>query len=120
MKNLSILLSVLSLPMAIATPVAAEIMTAPSGLGSVRAFPNPWKSNQHSAIGVTIDRLPENAVSTVRIFTIAGELVRTMSGTESVSWDMRNDSGQNVASGIYLYLAQVNGDQRTGKIAVIR
>jgi hypothetical protein len=98
----------------------AEILTAPAGLSTVRAYPNPWRGDRDSAIPLIIDRLPANAVATVKIFTIAGEHVRTLAGTGGVAWDMRNDSGQNVASGIYLYLVQAGAEQKTGKIAVIR
>jgi hypothetical protein len=98
----------------------AEIMTAPMDLNAVRAFPNPWKSDRHSANPLTIDRLPQGSVSTVRIFTISGELVQTLSGTESVQWDLNNSAGSRVASGIYLYMVQTNGQQKIGKIAVIR
>lgn len=90
------------------------------GFGTIRAYPNPWKADQNSRQLVTIDGLPPSAVTSVRIFTIAGEQVRTLSGTQSVQWDLRNGSGENVASGIYIYLLNANGEQHSGKIAIIR
>jgi hypothetical protein len=105
------------------TPIAsaqAEILSVPQDFAQVRAFPNPWRSDRHSAYQMTFDRLPDSAVSSLKIFTISGELVRSLSGTGTIQWDMRNGSGQNVASGIYLYLLTANHQQKTGKIAVIR
>ncbi len=82
----------------------AEILRIQEDLGSTRAFPNPWLANRDTAFPLTFDRLPASAISTVNIFTIAGEHVRTISGTQSVQWDLRNGSGERVASGIYIYL----------------
>ena len=91
-----------------------------SGFGTIRAYPNPSKADQNSKSLVTIDGFPASVVTSVRIFTVAGELVRKLSGTQSVQWDLRNSAGENVASGIYIYLLNANGEQRSGKIAVIR
>ena len=52
----------------------------------------------------------------ISIFNLAGELVRELSGSE---WDGTNQEHQPVASGIYIYLAEADGIERTGKIAVI-
>jgi hypothetical protein len=98
----------------------AEFLSVIQDFNTVRAFPNPWRSDLHSSSPMTFDRLPEAAVTTLRIFTISGEHVRTLSGTQSMQWDMRNDRGDYVASGIYLYLLNANGQQKSGKIAVIR
>ena len=45
---------------------------------------------------------------------IAGEHVRTLTGTQSIQWDLRNSSGERVASGIYIYLLTANNEQKTG------
>ena len=105
----------------VTTPSRADILAlANEDFGHVRAFPNPWRSDIHSAYPLTIDGFPASAVSTVKIFTITGELVRTLGGTQRVQWDLCNDSGRRVASGVYIYLVTANNQQRTGKIAVIR
>ena len=91
-----------------------------ANLSTVRAYPNPWRSDRHSGIPMTFDRLPLN--TDVRIFTISGREVRKLStNTGSVGWDLNNDSGQHIASGVYLYLATNSlGQQTSGKLAVIR
>ena len=101
-------------------PAGSEVLSVSNGLGTIRAYPNPWKADQNSRPYVTIDGLPASAVTSVRIFTISGELVRTLSGTQNVQWDLRNNSGENVASGVYIYLLSINGEKHSGKIAVIR
>jgi flagellar hook assembly protein FlgD len=84
-------------------------------------YPNPCYTNRHYQLifaGLTKD-------VTIRIFNIVGELVRTLekddTGQEK-EWDLRNDAGEKVASGIYIYLVIDNdtGERVTGKLGVIR
>ena len=98
----------------------AQILSVPGTFSNVRAFPNPWRSDLNASVMMTFDGFPSSAVTTLRLFTIAGEHVRTLSGTQSIQWDLRNSSGERVASGIYIYLLTANNEQKTGKIAVIR
>jgi hypothetical protein len=87
----------------------------------VRAFPNPWRSDQHPGRFVTFDQLTEG--TTIRIFSIAAQHVKTLNtqSSTSVQWDLTNENGATVASGIYLFLVTNNaGQQASGKLAVIR
>jgi len=85
-------------------------------LTDVMPYPNPFIIEKGSEI-LTFDRLPYEAK--VRIFTVAGGLVREIkSGSH---WDGRNDGGELVASGIYLFHVQGAAEKSAvGKIAVIR
>ncbi len=99
---------------------APNVELAPE-LGSIRAYPNPWRSDRHSGVQITFDRLSANA--TVRIFTVSAQHVKTLetSNGTSITWDLTNDSGSPVASGIYLYLVTNNaGEKTSGKLAVIK
>ena len=92
--------------------------TAAPGSG-LRVYPNPWRVDQHSGLGVTVDGL--NPGSEVRFFTVSGRWVRTISTVNGVGkWDLTNDIGQRVASGLYMYLATdpAGGDQR-GTLAIV-
>lgn len=85
-------------------------------LSDVVPFPNPFIIENGSEI-LTFDRLPYEA--TVRVFTIAGELVKKIkSGNQ---WNGRTEGGELVASGIYLFHVHgASGESAVGKIAVIR
>jgi ligand-binding sensor domain-containing protein len=85
-------------------------------LTEVVPYPNPFIIEKGSEI-LTFDRLPYEA--TVRLFTVAGGLVREIkSGSQ---WNGRNEGGELVASGIYLFHVQgASGESAVGKIAVIR
>jgi hypothetical protein len=85
----------------------------------VRVFPNPWRADQHSPV-VTVGNLTVN--TQIKIFTVSGRFVKAlpMSST-STTWDLTNDSGEKVASGVYLVLMETDaGDKHTSKLVVIR
>ena len=69
---------------------------------------------------ITFDQMALGA--TVKIFTVSGHLVKTLTpAVNSVTWDLTNDSGDKVASGVYLYLiTDGQGNKARGKLAVIK
>jgi len=94
-------------------PAQADVNTS-------HVYPNPCNLGK-GCTGVTFTRLTLDA--TVRIYTISGELVRTIkksSNMDSVGWDLRNDGGRQVASGLYLYLNEGNGTVKKGKMVIVR
>jgi len=103
-------------------PVVTRItIMAAASFADIRVYPNPWRQDQHSDIGVTFDNLPGG--STVKIFTLSGHAVQTLHAVSTgvVEWNLQNDSGERVASGIYLYLIKdPAGNKTRGKFAVIR
>jgi hypothetical protein len=83
-------------------------------------YPNPC-SLARGCNGVTFTRLTLRA--TVQIFTVSGEKVKHIeksSNIDSVGWDLRNEAGSRVASGLYLYVATGGGTSKTGKIVIVR
>lgn len=90
---------------------------APSA-ADVRVFPNPWRADRPTS-EIHFNGLPSN--STLKIFTISGQWVRTLSVTAgSASWDLKNDRGDMVASGLYIYVAMDNaGSKVRGKLAIV-
>jgi hypothetical protein len=88
--------------------------------GSVRVFPNPWRTDRHPQPLVTFDHLSDD--STVQIFTLSGQFVKKLRAAGSAaSWDLTNDAADRVGSGIYLY-SVTNGLGRVarGKLAILR
>jgi hypothetical protein len=86
-----------------------------SNLEHVGVVPNPYKESAQwdpapNRRRIHFIHLP--AGSTVRIYTAAGELLRTLTQNPNANpggvngdleWDMKNDSGKTVVSGIYIY-----------------
>lgn len=96
--------------------LAADITTNLSG---AKAYPVPFKpANGDTAI--TFDNLAAN--TTIKIYTIMGEVVKTIrvDGQTTVAWDVKNDNGANVASGVYVYQIKNAYSEKRGKLMVIR
>jgi hypothetical protein len=85
------------------------------------AFPNPTDSSATVRFS-----LPERARVTVVIHDVAGRVVRRLmdgempEGDGEVVWDGRDDSGHDVASGLYFYRVESWRQGRTGKLALLR
>jgi predicted MPP superfamily phosphohydrolase len=86
-----------------------------------QSFPNPAQA------GTTIRfvlAFPANV--RIDVFDIAGRRVRTLTnkeyqaGESEVPWDLKNEDGLGVASGVYFYRLQTAGQSIAKKLAVIR
>jgi hypothetical protein len=114
---------------------SAVFPTSAADMGSadnVLVVPNPYvegagwdlKPNPTDPTGTKIafTRLP--MASTVRIFTLAGDLVETLvpedqdAGTNY--WDLISRNGQDIVSGIYLYSVESPTGSTIGKFVVVR
>lgn len=96
---------------------------AQDDLSAAHVFPVPFiPSKGHTQI--TFTRL--TAKVTIRVYTISGELVKTLTkdsgASDEISWfPVVNDRGQSVASGVYIYhLHSTDGKTRLGKLMVIK
>jgi len=88
---------------------------------SVQVYPNPWRSDKHSGHpSITFAGLISG--TTIKLFTVSGHKVKELhTDVPSIPWDLTNDSGDKVASGIYLYvITDSAGDKVKGKVAVIK
>lgn len=84
-------------------------------IDEVIAFPNPFVI----ASSDDLLRFNFNRPGDVRIYTVAGDLVRTVRVNEG--WDGRNDGGVDVASGVYLYIiTDDEGNVGRGKVLLVR
>lgn len=93
----------------------------------INVFPNPYYAQNLGTLDplqghVTFTHLPERA--TIRIFTLAGDLVRTIEHHDPSTlerWDLRNQAGTPVASGIYLvHVAMPGLGEKVLKLAVFQ
>ena len=93
-------------------------LTLESGLDRVTLFPNPAFASMH---GVTLAGLPPVPCS-IRIFTVAGQIVRVLKhdGQSPVCrWDMLNEAGRPVASGMYIVHLETETESRVLKLGVV-
>ena len=88
-------------------------------LQDIKVYPNPFRPLKGHK-GVIFNGLTD---AKIRIFTITGELIREgqVIGEGYWLWDGKNENGEEVARGIYIYLITDNaGNKKVGKIAVIK
>ncbi|HON55735.1 MAG TPA: hypothetical protein PLJ38_01825, partial [bacterium] len=88
-----------------------------------RPFKTEYQNLNDADLGGIVFRNLGDTVTpaTIKIFTLSGQLVREKITTTSYwIWDTKNDKGKEVASGWYLYLVEINGIKKTGKLAIIR
>ncbi len=93
-------------------------------INEITAFPNPFYgilADAENNMNVTFTNLPTEV--TIRIYSLSGHLVRKLHKKEMnpfLKWDLRNENGLQVASGIYIaYLDMPGIGEKILKIAVI-
>jgi hypothetical protein len=61
---------------------------------------------------------------TIRVFTLAGDLVTTISHDDPVrgeeSWNLLSDSNRAIASGVYVFTVESDLGRQIGKFVLIR
>ncbi len=97
------------------------------GLDEILVVPNPFVigegfSQPGAQDVIQFVNIPNPC--TIRIYTVRGDLVKTIEVSEGtgaiVSWDQLTDFGQFIESGIYVFHVESNGKEKIGKFAVVR
>ena len=91
-----------------------------TGLSDAYAYPVPFIPSRGDT-DITFTNI--SPLCTIKIYTLNGELIRTIehtSGKTSYSWDVTNDRGDRLGSGVYLYLIKNNKNKKKGKLIIIR
>ncbi len=108
------------------TPFIATLAPK-SSLDEILVVPNPFVigkgfSQPGEQDNIQFVNIPNPC--TIRIFTVRGDLVKTIKVDQGagaiVSWDQVTDFGQFVESGIYIFHVEALGKQKIGKFAIVR
>jgi hypothetical protein len=99
------------------------VIDVPNGdmVFGVSNYPNPF--NPSTEIKMT---LPQAGHVSLKVFNVRGELVRTLvngdlaAGVQKITWNGMNDSGRQVASGVYFYETKYNGETTINKMALVK
>jgi hypothetical protein len=85
----------------------------------VKVYPNPYVFKENESITFSIS---EATGGEVKIYTISGKLVKKLqmgTGESEVNWDVLNEEGNNIKSGLYIYsITDAEGNRKTGKIVI--
>ena len=103
------------------TFVADNNNSIPNGFELLQNYPNPF--NPSTTITFKLDN---QSFATLNIYSINGELVKTLvsaslsPGVHRYEWNGKNDSGQPVSSGMYLARLEAHGQRMVKKMNLIR
>jgi hypothetical protein len=95
-------------------------------LANIQVVPNPyiasadWETTE-GVRKIQFTHLPD--VCTIKIYTLAGDLVQTIehdNGSGSEDWNLLSESQQGISSGVYFYYISSQYGEKIGKFAVIK
>jgi len=101
--------------------VVAAAKTIPEKFALYQNYPNPFNLETQ----ISFD-LPVNSKTSLKIYNISGQLVRTLldkdmeAGQHRVLWDGKNQEGEEVASGIYFYRIAAGSYTKTAKMSLLK
>jgi hypothetical protein len=104
-----------------------EATTGPTqNLARVAVVPNPYRGVEawNAPGGEEIHFINLPAQASIRIFTLAGDLVRELRHQDNIrdfeAWDLKNGAGRDVSSGIYVYRVEAGTFSFQNRFVVIR
>jgi hypothetical protein len=102
-------------------PEYPEVAAAPASFSLGQNYPNPFNA------GTVIEfSVPSAQKVEIKIYNILGQTVRTLAnreytaGTHRVAWNGRNDEGDPLASGVYLYRVVAETLAQTKKMLLLK
>ena len=108
-------------PLAVTIKRATEQPALPTNFSLAQNYPNPF--NPTTTISF---ELPKPGHMKLEVLNILGQRVRVLedefrtAGSYSVDWDGKNESGQGMASGIYLYRLTAKDHCETRKMVLMK
>ena len=94
----------------------------------IKLWPNPYFIYNPEESGffnqeIHFTHLPEDGKCTIRIFDIAGNIIRTLhhdNGTQYEIWNVRNHDNWKIASGMYIAHIETDQGEKILKLAIVQ
>ncbi|MFH2024915.1 MAG: FlgD immunoglobulin-like domain containing protein [bacterium] len=102
-------------------PENEKTTRVPEKFALLQNYPNPF--NPETTIEYA---LPKQSKVTLTIYNVLGQQVRTLTntvqnaGNYSIVWDAKNNHGEAVPTGMYLYVLSTNEQRMTRKMVLMR
>ncbi len=89
------------------------------------AYPNPFVQNNFKSQGITIDfYIPNKEKSELTIYNLKGQLIKkekfNRKGKIEYVWNLKNNNGVKVSSGVYFYKIKTKTKYKMRKITIIK
>ena len=100
------------------SPQEISLIRPVNDLQHLVIYPQPVRPENEQLI---FAKLPQN--TQIQIFTLNGRNIRSfnrVNDTGGIIWDLRDQSGKRVGSGIYFYRVECEGKERVGKLVIVR
>ncbi len=106
------------------TPLPTDTPLPELTIEIITNYPNPAKDET-----TIVFNLSRNADVNIKFFTVAGETVaiikdiKGMEGENRVKWNLKNDYGEKVSAGVYIYKIEAKADKiqfKFSKLSVLR
>ena len=107
--------------MTISFGLGVEVASIPELFALHQNFPNPFNPTTQ----IQYD-LPEEQNVTIAIYDVTGRSIRALmnlkqnAGYHSIQWDAKNDVGEIVAGGMYIYTIQAGDFRATKKMVLLK
>ncbi len=90
-----------------------------TNVNSFLVRPNLWEPRK-DPLPVILDNLPDP--SEINVYSVTGQKVRTLinSGQSSIEWNGSSDSGEPLASGVYVLVLKGAGGTKSKKLTIVR
>jgi hypothetical protein len=95
-------------------------------LDDVTVYPNPLTPKHRQ--NATFVRFPTDKPGKIAIYSSSGDLVfrsdigpfSTVNNNVTWKWDLKNNDGRPVSSGVYFYVIEMDGKLKRGKLALVK
>jgi hypothetical protein len=120
------------------TPAPVKVYPSPpvgNSVSDVYVVPNPylfhagWEETSGPAAGAKLQFMNVPLRAEIRIFDTSGNYIETVypslktdGETQSgrAEWDLKNASGEDVVSGVYIYYITAGGSEKVGRFIIVR
>ena len=108
------------------TMQATDVDLTNKDVANVNVYPNPYYGFHELEASrtnkfVSFNHLPQTA--TIKIYSLGGTLVRQLDKedeTQFIEWNLKNQYGYPVASGLYIVRIESGGNEKVLKLALVQ
>ena len=95
-----------------------EITVKVIKVGGIVTYPNPYVKGKSLIEKISFGNLPKE--TTIRIYTVSGDLVKTIKHKDTADGGSKEWDISGIASGVYMYCIESSEGMKKGKVSIIK